>query len=302
MPYKYNKTRRHKIKKAKYKVKNWREYNEALRKRGNITFYFSEEAISSWNSEHVNGKLGRPQKYSQHAIECCLMIRQVFKLALRQTEGFMCSVVKMMGLNLSIPDYSCISKRSIDLKLERLINSIKAGSYCIVDSTGLKIYGKDQWHQEKHKVQANRSWRKLHVAIDEKHQIIASDLTTKSVGDRTALPGLFKQLEEFKTFIADGAYDGDDIYAQVLEKQPLANIVIPPPKNAVPNASKQPLRNQHVDTINKRGRIEWQRQTHYGLRYLVELAILRYKTIIGPKLKARQLPQQQTEVQYRCVY
>jgi hypothetical protein len=122
------------------------------------------------------------------------MVRQVFKLPLRQTEGFMCSVIDMMGLDLSIPDYSCISKRSIGLKLKRLF-----------DSSDIKVYCKDQWHQEKHKVKAMRSWCKLHLAVDENHQILASDLAEKSVGDTTALAGLLSQAEGFKTFMVDGA-------------------------------------------------------------------------------------------------
>ena len=132
----------------------------------------------------------------------------------------------------------------------------------------------------------------MHLAIDEKHQIIASDLTEKSVGDTSALGVLLDQVEAFDTFMADGAYDRDRVYAQILQQHPNANIVIPPPKNAVANASAQPIRNQHVDVINKQGRIAWQKQTNYGLRVLVELAMLRYKTIIGPKLKARELLQQ----------
>ena len=95
--------------------------------------------------------------------------------------------------------------------------------------------------------------------------------------------------------MADGAYNSDPVYTQILQQQPNANIVIPPPKNAVPNANAQPTRNQHVDAINNHGRMAWQKQTNYGLRVLVELAMLRYKTIIGPKLKARELLQQKTE-------
>ena len=121
MPYKHHEPHRDKIKKSKYRIENWLEYNDALRKRGNITIYFTDEAIAPWNPERVPGKRGRPQEYSELAIECCLMIRPVFRLPLRQTEGFMCSVVGMMGLDLSIPDYSCISKRSIGLQLKKLI-------------------------------------------------------------------------------------------------------------------------------------------------------------------------------------
>jgi len=216
-------------------------------------------------------------------------------LPLRQTEGLLTSLVRLMNVDIAVPDYSCLSKRSIDLRLERLASTVTAGSHMLVDSTGLKVYGKDEWNQEKHGIKPQRTWRKLHLAIDEKHQIIASDLTEKSVGDTSALDGLLDQVDAFDNFMADGAYDGDPVYAQILQKQPNANIVIPPPKNAVPNASDQPIRNQHVDAINNQGRMAWQKQTNYGLRALVELAMLRYKTIIGPKLKSRELPQQKTE-------
>ncbi len=207
----------------------------------------------------------------------------------------MTSLVRLMDIDIAVPDYSCLSKRSIDLRLERLAASVTAGSHILVDSTSLKVYGKDEWNQEKYGIKAQRSWRKLHLAIDEKHQIIASNLTEKSVGDTSALNILLDQVDAFDTFMADGAYDGDPVYAQILQQQPNANIIIPPPKNAIPNASAQPSRNQHVDVINNQGRMTWQKQTNYGLRALVELAMLRYKTIIGLKLKARELPQQKTE-------
>ena len=223
------------------------------------------------------------------------MIRQVFRLPLRQTEGLLTSLVRLMDVDITVPDYSCLSKRSIDLRLQRLASTVKAGSHILVDSTGLKVYGKNEWNQEKYDIIPQRTWRKLHLAIDEKHQIIASDLTEKSVGDTSALDALLDRVDAFDTFMADGAYDGDPVYAQILEKQTNANIVIPPPHNAVPNASAQPIRNQHVDAINNHGRMAWQKQNNYGLRALVELAMLCYKTIIGPKLKARELLQQKTE-------
>ncbi len=295
MPYKHNDSRRHKFEKTKYRVTNWSEYNDALRKRGDITVWFTDEAIDAWVPDRVPGQKGRPLEYSELAIECCLMIRQVFRLPLRQTEGLLTSLVRLMDVDIAVPDYSCLSKRSIDLRLERLVSTVTAGSHILVDSTGLKVYGKDEWNQEKYGIKPQRSWRKLHLAIDEKHQIIASDLTEKSVGDTSALDVLLNQVDAFDTFMADRAYDGDPGYAQIRPQQPNAEIVIPPPKNAVPNASVQPIRNQHVDAINNHGRMAWQKQNNYGLRALVELAMLRYKTIIGPKLKARELPQQRTE-------
>ena len=85
---------------------------------------------------------------------------------------------------------------------------MEPGSLVIVDSTGLKVYGKDEWHQEKHSVPARRTWRKLHLALDEKHQLLACELTTPEVGDPTAVPDLLKQVPAgFESFMGEGAYD-----------------------------------------------------------------------------------------------
>jgi hypothetical protein len=105
MPNKHNDKYRHKFKKVTYKVKNWAKYNDALRTRGDITVWFTEEAIQSWLPEST-GMKGRPQKYSNLAIETCLFLRMVCSLPLRQTEGFARSLVRLMGLSLDIPDYS----------------------------------------------------------------------------------------------------------------------------------------------------------------------------------------------------
>lgn len=297
MPYKHNEYKRHKFAKSEYKIENWDEYNESLRQRGDITIWFSDAAIDEWRPDPIPGKRGRPKEYSDLAIECCLMLRQVYHLPLRQTEGFTRSLIKLMGLDIKAPDYTCISKRSISLELKKLIETIEPGSHFIVDSTGLKVYGRDEWHQEKHNVKGNRTWKRLHLGIDENHSIIACELTETSVGDPSALPDLLDQVEDFETFMGDGAFDGNPIYKNILDKCPDATIVIPPPKNAVPGNSDHDQRNNHTDFIKEHGRIAWQKKMNYGLRALVELAMLRYKTIIGPKLKARKMPQQKTEAQ-----
>ena len=295
MPYKHNLNKRHKFKKSKYKVTNTAEYNESLRNRGDITIWFSEEAIANWHPKKDSGKRGRPQKYSKLSIDTCLMLRQVYHLPLRQTEGFMRSLIKLMGLCIKAPDYTCVSKRSASLKLERLVDNTKTGSHIIVDSTGLKVYGKDEWHIEKHNVKAHRPWRKLHLGIDGNHNIIACDLTHKSVGDITAIDSILDQLGVFDTFIGDGAYDADIMYKKVLDKCPNATITIPPPKNASDGASSFDQRNSHTEFIDKHGRVSWQKSVNYGLRSYAELAMLRYKTIIGPKLKSRKILQQKAE-------
>ena len=148
MPYKHNESRRHKIEKSRYKVTNWHEYNNGLRRQGDITIWFTEAAIAEWRPTRT-GARGRPQEYSNLAIETALFIRQVFHLPLRQTEGFMNSLAGIMKVDITIPDFSSLSKRSIKLPQHTLTKAMKPGSLVIVDSTGLKVYGKDEWHQEK---------------------------------------------------------------------------------------------------------------------------------------------------------
>ena len=106
-----------------------------------------------------------------------------------------------------------------------------------------------------------------------------------------------QQVEHFETFLGDGAYDASGVYDAIFNKSPEAEVIVPPPKNATPGGSKHQQRNEHVDCIEEQGRMAWQKKTNYGMRALVELMMLRYKAIIGPKLKARQLPQQKTEAQ-----
>jgi hypothetical protein len=295
MPYKFNESRRDKITKTTYKVTNWKEYNNALRKRGDFTMYFSENAIAGWRPEQ-KGKRGRPQEYSDVAIEATLLIRQVYHLPLRQTEGFMRSVAGVMKADIAIADFSTISKRGVELPRHLLSKAMEPGSVVIVDSSGLKVYGKDEWHQEKHGVLARRTWRKLHIGIDEKHQIVACELTTPEVGDPTAVPDLVAQIETpFATFMGDGAYDGDPVSQAVLAKQPDAKIVVPPHKTAVVSEAGDTQRDGHIQTIAKVGRMAWQKLTGYNKRNYVELAVQRYKRIFGNTMKARALPQQKAE-------
>jgi len=295
MPYKFNESRRDKITKAKYKVMNWPDYNNALRQRGDFTMYFTEEAIAGWRPTRT-GKRGRPQEYSDVAIEATLLIRQVFHLPLRQTEGCMTALAHVMNAEIAIPDFSSISRRSMELPRHLLHKAMAPGSVVMVDSTGLKVYGKDEWHQEKHDVAARRTWRKLHMVVDEEHQIVACELNTPEVGDSTAVPDLVGQIERpFETFMGDGAYDGAPVSQAVLDRQPEAKVVVPPHKTAVVSAAGDTQRDAHIQTIANLGRMAWQKITDYHLRNYAELAVQRYKRIFGNTMKARALPQQKTE-------
>ena len=85
--------------KTKYRVKNWAAYDIALRNRGDITVWFDDEAICSWNAPR-SGRPGGQRRYSDLAIVTALTLRTVFHLPLRQTEGFVASLIGVMGLAL----------------------------------------------------------------------------------------------------------------------------------------------------------------------------------------------------------
>ena len=275
---------------------NWPAYNAALKRRVDFTMWFSEDAIGAWRLAKT-GARRQPTKYSHVAIETALFMRQVLQLALRQTEGFINSLARVLKVEISIPDFSCISKRSIGLPRRALRKVHDPGSFVIVDSTGRKVCGRDEWHKEKYDVAARRIWRNLHLAIDEHHQVLACALTAPDVGDTTVVPDLLDQITTtpFQTFMGDGAYDGALVAQAVLAKQPDAQVIIPPHKSAVFSATGTTGRDQHIETVAQQGRAIWQRIAGYNFRSYVELAMQLYKRIFGNTMNGRALARQKME-------
>ena len=122
--------------KQKYRVINWREYEYSLRKRGSLTLWLSSSAIKSWKSPK-SGKPGRQQKYSDLAIETILTLRLLFHLPLRQTEGFVSSLLQLMGLNLPTPDHTTLSRRAKTLNIRIKRRTSNKPLHLIVD---LRVY------------------------------------------------------------------------------------------------------------------------------------------------------------------
>jgi len=115
------------------------------------------------------------------------------------------------------------------------------------------------------------------------------------------LPGLLDQIDtDLASLTADGAYDGEAVYAAVADRHPDAEVIIPPRATAVQNEITTTQRDRHIATIEKHGRVGWQRRSGYNRRSLVETAIYRYKTIIRRRLQARTLPNQRTEARIGC--
>ena len=304
MPYKANQPRRHRIPKARYKVANWAEYDAALRRRGSLTVWVTPEAIAAWTPAPT-GRRGRPQDYSDIAIESGLMLRLAFGRPWRQTEGMLGSLMELLGLNLPVPDHTTFSRRSVELGVATALRKANGPVHVVIDSTGLKVFGTGEWHLEKHGGKPHRTWRKLHLAVDpDTGEILASELTTTEDGDASLVGPLLDQIpHEISSVTADGAYDGDPVYQAVAERAPDAAVVIPPRATAVLSATAETAltqRDRHIQTIAEKGRLGWQKAVGYGKRSLVEVAMLRYKTLIGRCLHARILPTQKTEAKVAC--
>src|SRR4051794_30092001 len=187
VPFKLNQDRRHHIPRQRHKVANWREYDASLRRRGSLTVWFTDEAVAAWAAEPRTTRGGQPW-YSALAILTALTLRAVFRLAYRQTEGLIGSVIELLGLALRVPDHTTLSRRAATLEVPRPRPSGTGADsepvHLLVDSTGLKLCGAGEWLLEKHGTRTRRSWRKLHVGVDaDTGRIVAAALTTNDVDD-----------------------------------------------------------------------------------------------------------------------
>ena len=194
MPHKFNTSRRHKFAKKKYRVTNWCGYNESLRNRGGLTVWITGDARKHWAAPRRRSRGGQP-RYSDLAITMCLTLGMVYRLPLRQTQGLIRSISKLMLLEISVPDFSTLSRRGRGLSLPaRPKIKITDPVHLAIDSTGLKVFDEGEWLQSKYNVKAKRKrWRKLHLGLNlVTGDIVCSDLTLDDVGDPTVLPDLLK--------------------------------------------------------------------------------------------------------------
>ena len=167
LPFKLNQAGRHHIPRQRHKVTNWPAYEAGLRQRGSLTVWFTEEAIAAWRAEPRTTRGGQPW-YSELAILTALTLRAVFRLAYRQTEGLIGSLMRLLGLTLRGPDHTTLSRRAATLEVPRprSSSSPEAGGeaapvHLLVDSTGLTLCGPGEWLIEKHGTKTRRSWKKL---------------------------------------------------------------------------------------------------------------------------------------------
>jgi hypothetical protein len=300
VPFKTNAARRHRIPKQRHRVTNWAEYDAALRQRGSLTVWFTEEAIAAWRAEPRTTRGGQPH-YSALAIRTALPLRAVFRLALRQTEGLIGSIFQLLGLDLAVPDHSTLSRRAETLAIAKLSPNPRGPVHLLVDSTGLRLCGPGEWLIEKHGTRRRRSWRKLHIGVDAgTGQILAPELTSSDVDDGSQVEPLLDQIPApLASFIADGAYDQAGIYGTIAQHYPEADVIVPPRSTAVLSETAEiapTQRDRHLQSVHEHGRMGWQKQSGYTRRALVEAAISRLKRVIGNGLRSRTDRRRATEI------
>lgn len=272
--------------KAKYKVTNWKQYNQALVNRGSVTFWIDDAAVQSWHCKEHHGNRGRGFQFSDASIETALMIKGIFKLPLRALQGFINSIFELMKVPLKSPSYSCISKRAKTVEVHYRLPSRGPVAHVVIDATGLKVFGEGEWKMRKHGKEKRRTWRKLHLAIDaETHEAIAAEVSLESVGDNEVLPTLLNPLRrKIKQVSADGAYDTKACH-RVLKSKGIKP-TIPPRSNAGFWEDGHP-RNDAVKALKADSLAQWKHDSGYHKRSLSETAMYRYKQLLNAKLALR---------------
>lgn len=288
-------------KKVQYRIKNWREYNQALIGRGSLTLWFDEKTVESWLNSDRSGQRGHPQVYGEVAVQCMLLLKQTFHLALRQTQGFMQSIFQLGGHQLPVLSYSQLSRRQKTVQLSLPRQTRGQTIHVLVDATGLKVFGEGEWKTRQHQVSKRRTWRKVHLAFDAATGEVLAEVTTENnIHEKELLPELLNQIkEEIDRVGGDGGFDYQTCYEAIAERG--ARAIIPPRRDGrIWGNGQMDDRDAHLRRIAEIGRTAWKQESGYHRRSLAETGIFRLKQMFGATLSAHSLKNQQQEVRLRC--
>ena len=275
MPFKANAARRHHIPKQRHRVTNWAAYDAALRQRGSLTVWFTDEAIAAWRAEPRTTPGGQPC-YSALAILTALTLRAVFRLALRQTEGLIGSILRLLGLDLAVPDHTTLSRRAETLG-GAAASSLghRAACTCWWTAPACKLCGPGEWLVEKHGTQDAPVLAQAAPRRGRRHRPdrrVGADRPTRSTMARRSAPCSTRSTGPVASFTADGAYDRDDVYgdgrrapsrcgghrAAALGTRCRARRPRPRRRSATGTS----------ESIAERGRMGWQKASGYNRRAL----------------------------------
>jgi transposase len=265
-----------------------------------LTVWFDPEMC--WDASPT-GRRGRQQTYSDAAVQTCLTMKVLFGMALRQATGFVESLLKLVGLDWRVPDFSTLSRRQKTLAVNIPYRGSGGPLHLLVDSTGIKVEGEGEWNARKHGGSKRRVWRKIHLGIDERTlEVRAVEVTGSHIGDAPVLPDLLGQIppgEEIGSVTADGAYDTRKCHDAIADRG--AHAVIPPRRNAKPwkpTTAGAMARNAALRSSKYLGRAIWRNWSGYHRRSRAETKMHCMK-LLGQRLMARDFDRQVAEVQVR---
>jgi len=290
----------------RYRVRNWHHYNQALIARGGITFWIDEAALATWRNTQASHCPGAPRIYSDTAIHCTVVVQSVYRLSLRAAQGFVSSVMSLLRLDLPVPNYRTISRRQGSLTVPIFASPTSRPRHIVIDATGLRVYGAGEWHVRKHRGDQRRSWRKLHLGVDEQtNEIVAVEITASNVHDSQVLPRLLTQISgKVYQVSGDGAYDTKACYESIGRRG--AKAAIPPRRNATQrrcdnSPEKLGIRDTHLRQIQQQGRYAWRVASGCTRQSLAENAVFRFKSIFGARFRARRFDNQRVEGWIKCM-
>ena len=305
-----------KKRKRQYRIRNWSEYNAALVQRGSLTLWVDEAALADWHNHGRSGQPGKPRTYSDLAITCMATLQVVYHLPLRATEGLLHSVLQLLDVDLGVPDYSTLCRRRPTLEVPLPVRARQEPLHLVVDATGLKVYGEGEWKVRQHGWSKHRTWRKVHLGVDESSgEVLAVVVSTPLIHEKDVLTDLLAQVDQLDVALeqvsGDGGYDFMTCHRDITLRG--ARATIPPRRNACPNArGETPQRDAILRRIQElaghsksKKRQEWARQrwkeeSGYHRRSLAETAVFRLKCIFGDRLSSRGFDAQANEVFLRC--
>lgn len=232
-------------------------------------------------------------------------LQEVYRLPLRGAEGLLASVLALMHCEVPVPCYAtlCRRRRALPVRLPRLRRAEPL--HLVVDSTGVKIYGEGEWKVRRFGWSKRRTWRKLHVGVDEATgEVVAAAVTTNASGDGQVLPVLLRQVGgELKQVTGDGGYDDRQCYEAISGRK--ARAVIPPQQGARiwrhgNTKGERHDRDENLRHIRRHGRAKWKRDYDYHRRSLAEVAVFRLKMVFGGRASARSFEGQASQLLVRC--
>lgn len=197
--------------KSKYKIRNWQAYNKNLCRRGNLDLYLGQEILDEWKALSRKKKVVGECVYSDSIILCCLLIKTAYLLKFRQAQGFLTSLLRLLGLSdLPVPDYTTLNRRQGLLPIPVAERLDKGENLTVgIDSTGLKVSGEGEWKVRKHGWSKHRRWKKLHLCVDlVTQEILVMRLTGNEKDDAEVGPDILRgESKRLKAFKGDGGYD-----------------------------------------------------------------------------------------------